>query len=65
MNTHGGLLSHCHPGNPGSLFALTEAVTQLRRGAGARQVAGAELALLHAQGGILSSHATLVLGRSA
>ena len=65
MNTHGGLLSHCHPGNPGSMFALTEAVAQLRRAAGARQVEGAELALLHAQGGILSSHATLVLGRGA
>ncbi len=63
INTHGGLLSHCHPGNPGSMFALTEAVAQLRGSAGARQVAGAELALLHAQGGILSSHATLVLAR--
>lgn len=64
MNTHGGLLSHCHPGNPGSMFALTEAVTQLRHQAGARQVAQAEIALLHAQGGILSSHATLILGRA-
>ena len=65
MNTHGGLLSHCHPGNPGSMFAITEAALQLRGAAGARQVAGAEVALLHAQGGILSSHATLILGRSA
>ncbi len=62
MNTHGGLLSHCHPGNPGSMFALTEAVAQLRRRAGARQVGGANTALLHAQGGILSSHCTLILG---
>ena len=45
--------------------AITEAVAQLRRSAGARQVAGAEIALLHAQGGILSSHATLILGQSA
>jgi acetyl-CoA acetyltransferase len=65
INTHGGLLSQCHPGNPGSMFALTEAVAQLRGAAGARQVAGAEIALLHAQGGILSSHATLLLGRGA
>jgi len=65
INTHGGLLSHCHPGNPGSMFALTEAVAQLRGAAGARQVAGAEIALLHAQGGILSSHATLLLGKGA
>ena len=63
MNTHGGLLSHCHPGNPGSMFALTEAVTQLRHDAGARQVKSAEVALAHAQGGIMSSHATLILGR--
>lgn len=65
MNTHGGLLSHCHPGNPGSMFALTEAVTQLRHAAGARQVNDAELALVHAQGGVMSSHCTLILGREA
>lgn len=63
VNTHGGLLSHCHPGNPGSMFALTEAVWQLRRRAGERQVVDAELGLVHAQGGILSSHCTLILGR--
>ncbi len=63
MNTHGGLLSHCHPGNPGSMFALTETVTQLRHAAGERQVAGAETALVHAQGGILSSHCSVILGR--
>ena len=65
INTHGGLLSHCHPGNPGSMFALTESVSQLRGNAGARQVSGAELGLLHAQGGILSSHTTLILGSEA
>ena len=62
-NTHGGLLSHCHPGNPGSMFALTEAVTQLRHQAKDRQVKNAEVALVHAQGGIMSSHCTLILGR--
>jgi len=63
MNTHGGLLSHCHSGNPGAMFALTEVVAQLRRAAGERQVADAEVALAHAQGGVMSSHATLILGR--
>jgi acetyl-CoA acetyltransferase len=63
MNTHGGLLSHSHPGNPGSMFALTETVTQLRHAAGERQVADAEVALVHAQGGILSSHCSVILGR--
>jgi len=62
MNTNGGLLSHCHPGNPGSMFALTEAVAQLRGDSGERQVSGAETALVHGQGGIMSSHATLILG---
>ncbi|MDO8860454.1 thiolase family protein [Haliea sp. E1-2-M8] len=65
VNTHGGLLSHCHPGNPGSMFALTESVWQLRHSAGERQVANASVGLLHAQGGIMSSHSTLVLGREA
>ncbi len=63
VNTHGGLLSHCHPGNPGSMFHLTEAVKQLRHEAEARQLPRAELALVHAQGGIMSSHCTLILGR--
>lgn len=63
VNTHGGLLSHCHPGNPGSMFALTETVMQLRHAAGARQVPGATTAMVHAQGGIMSSHTTIILGR--
>jgi acetyl-CoA acetyltransferase len=63
VNTHGGLLSHCHPGNPGAMFALTESVWQLQRRAGERQLARAEVGLLHAQGGIMSSHSTLILGR--
>ena len=63
VNTHGGLLSHSHPGNPGSMFALTESVWQLRHTAGERQVADARHVLVHAQGGIMSSHTTLILGR--
>ena len=62
MNTHGGLLSHAHPGNPGAMFLVTEAVAQLRGQAGARQVQGASVALTHGQGGVMSSHATLILG---
>ena len=63
LNTNGGLLSYCHPGNPGSMFGLTEAVYQLCGECGARQVDDAETALVHGQGGIMSSHATLILGR--
>ena len=45
------------------MFALTEAVTQLRHQAQDRQVKDAEVALVHGQGGIMSSHCTLILGR--
>jgi len=62
-NTHGGLLSHGHPGAAGGLFHVIEAVTQLRKEAGARQVSDAELAFVHGDGGILSAHCSLVLGR--
>lgn len=60
VNTHGGMLSHCHPGNPGSMFAITETVLQLRQQAGRRQVLNAQIGLVHAQGGIMSSHATAI-----
>jgi acetyl-CoA acetyltransferase len=62
VNTHGGLLSHCHPGHPGSMFHITEAVNQLRSESGERQVDGAKLALVHGQGGIMSTHCTMILG---
>ncbi|MDP7547645.1 MAG: thiolase family protein, partial [Alphaproteobacteria bacterium] len=62
MNTHGGLLSHAHPGKPGGIFHLTEAVRQLRGAAGRRQIAGAELAVVTGVGGMFSAHATAILG---
>lgn len=61
VNTHGGMLSHAHAGAAGGLFGIVEAVRQLRGGLGARQVEGAEVALVHNEGGILSSHCTLIL----
>lgn len=61
MNTHGGMLSHAHAGAAGGLFGIVEAVRQLRGGLGARQVEGAEVALVHNEGGILSSHCTVIL----
>jgi acetyl-CoA acetyltransferase len=62
VNTHGGLLSHCHPGHPGSIFSVTEAVRQLRGQSGPRQVPDAKIALVHAQGGIISTHCTGIFG---
>ena len=61
VNTNGGGLSYCHPGQYGVLL-LVEAVRQLRGECGDRQVAGAEVAVAHGTGGILSTHATVVLG---
>jgi acetyl-CoA acetyltransferase len=63
-NTHGGLLSYGHSGAAGGMFHVVEAMHQLRGAAGPRQVAGAELAFVHGDGGILSAHCTLVLGRT-
>jgi acetyl-CoA acetyltransferase len=61
INTHGGMLSHAHAGAAGGLFGIVEAARQLRGGLGERQVQGAEVALVHNEGGILSSHCTLIL----
>ena len=64
VNTNGGGLSYCHPGMYG-LFILIEAVRQLRGQCGARQVAGANTAIVHGNGGVLSAQATNILGNSA
>ena len=61
VNTNGGGLSCVHPGMYG-LFTMVEATQQLMGLAGERQVANAQLALAHGNGGELSSQATLVLG---
>jgi acetyl-CoA acetyltransferase len=60
VNTHGGMLSHAHAGAVGGLMGIVEAVRQLRGGLGERQVPGAEIALVHNEGGILSSHCTAI-----
>jgi acetyl-CoA acetyltransferase len=46
------------------LFLLTEATRQLRGECGPRQVEGAEVALAHGTGGVLSTVATCVLTRA-
>jgi len=63
-NTHGGLLSYGHSGAAGGMFHVVEAVEQLRGAAHGRQVEGAKLALVHGDGGILSAHCSVVLGRA-
>lgn len=64
VNTNGGGLSCNHPGMYG-LFTIIEAVEQLRGTCGARQLERAEVALAHANGGVLSSQATAILGSAA
>jgi acetyl-CoA acetyltransferase len=63
VNTHGGLLSQSQVGRASSLFHVMEAVRQLRGEAGERQIPGVKFALAHGNGGILSTHCTLILGR--
>jgi acetyl-CoA acetyltransferase len=64
MNTNGGGLSYTHPGAYG-MFLIVEAVRQLRDECGARQVDGAEIAVAHGSGMVLSVMSTLVLGTEA
>ncbi len=55
VNPSGGLLSRGHPIGASGLAQLHELVTQLRGEAGARQVAGARLALAENGGGALGN----------
>jgi acetyl-CoA acetyltransferase len=64
VNTNGGGLCCIHPGMYG-VFIMIEAVRQLRAECGARQVDGAEVALVHGNGGTLSSQSTAILGTAA
>jgi acetyl-CoA acetyltransferase len=63
VTTHGGLLSGGHPGLGGGFFHVVEAVRQLRGEAAGRQVCDAEVALVHGNGGVISIHCTIILGR--
>lgn len=63
VNTHGGMLSHAHAGAAGGLLGVVEATRQLRGECGERQAGSPEIALVHNEGGILSSHCTMIFGR--
>mgnify|MGYP002624558880 CR=1 FL=1 len=59
VNTGGGQLSSFYMWG---MTPVSEAVIQLRGEGGERQVAGARTALVSGNGGILSTHSTLILG---
>lgn len=61
LNTHGGLLAFGHCGVGGGMAHVAEAYRQLAGKAGARQVAGRRTAFVHGDGGVMSSHVSLVL----
>ena len=61
LNLHGGLLSYGHCGVAGAMAHLAEAHRQMTGRAGDRQAGRAGVALLHGDGGVLSSHVSLVL----
>lgn len=60
VNTNGGGLSFCHPGMYG-IFAVIEAVHQIRGTAGERQVENVTTAVAHGNGGQFSSQVTAIL----
>ncbi|MGE4242460.1 thiolase C-terminal domain-containing protein [Ramlibacter sp.] len=65
VNTHGGLLSFAHSGMPGALFHFHEVISQLRGTCGERQVADANVGIVHNIGAGFSTNATTILGTEA
>jgi acetyl-CoA acetyltransferase len=60
VNTGGGLLSQAHASG---CLLVTEAAIQMRGAAGARQVAGAETAIVSGQCGVTGINVCLILGK--
>ena len=65
ISAHARLLSHSQTSYPGSMFTITDGATQLSGSGDVRQEKDAEISLIHGQGGVLPSHATLVLDEEA
>ena len=63
LNTHGGLLSFGHCGVAGGMAHAVEAWRQMTGQAGGRQIRAPRRAFVHADGGVMSSHVSLILAR--
>ena len=63
LNTHGGLMSYGHCGVGGAMAHMVETQLQMTGRAGNRQVKDASIALLHGDGGVLTSHVSMFLER--
>lgn len=63
LNTHGGLMSFGHSGAAGGMAHVAEVWRQLTGRAGDRQTSPRRHAFVHADGGVLSSHVSLILSR--
>lgn len=61
LNTHGGLLSFGHCGVAGGVAHTVEAWRQMTCQAGERQIRAPQRAFIHADGGVMSSHVSLIL----
>lgn len=64
VNTNGGLLSFGHTGEASGMSVLIEGVRQVMGQAGSNQVDKADTVLIHCYGGMMYTHATLILGSS-
>lgn len=61
LNTHGGLLSFGHCGVAGGMAHIAEAWRQMTGQSGERQIHAPQRAFIHADGGVMSSHVSLIL----
>ena len=64
LNTHGGLLSFGHCGVAGGMGHAVEAYRQMTDQAGTRQIKPPTHAFVHADGGVMSSHVSLILSQA-
>jgi acetyl-CoA acetyltransferase len=65
LNTHGGLLAFGHSGVAGGMSHIAEAWRQLAGRAGERQAGKRRCAFIHADGGVLSAHVSLLIASAS